>query len=94
MPTNRRRITRSRTAIVDWKIDFLLYGETQHSSGEPGRKSILPFTARREFGGGCLADPLNWKPLWDQFKDDLLPQYRKDHPGKKCWAERELARGK
>lgn len=92
MPTNRRLITRTRTAVVDWKVNFLLFGETPHSSGDTGRKSILPFTARKEYGGGCLADPANWQPLWEELKGDLLPQWRKDHPGELCWAEKELTK--
>lgn len=88
MPTNRKRITRIRTTTEPWMIEFLLYGEAKHST-QPGGKSILPFCWRPEFQG-CFSDAANWRPLWEEIKGDLLPQWRKDNPGKLCWAEREL----
>jgi len=67
---------------------FLLRGEAPHSS-IPGKKSILPFTWQKQFNG-CLADPANWIPLWESLKDELLPQWRKEHGKELCYSEKEL----
>jgi hypothetical protein len=74
-----------RGNVPSWVIEFLLFGESKHSS-IPGRNSILPFCWRKEFDG-CLAASRNWLPLWRKLRDVLLPQWRREHPDSLPWAE-------
>lgn len=88
MPTTRSRRFRKSTAVEPWQIEFLLHGCVKRPDGT---NSPRPYIWRK----GEPAGPFyrNWRPLWDELRDELLKTWAKDHPDSLPWAARQELEG-
>lgn len=74
MPRRRWR-SRTRTArLVDPLRAFL-------ESGDPGHGQLTLFILSRPGG-----DPALLRPLWERHRDEILPAWVGQHPGRRPWA--------
>lgn len=80
MPSTRAKRTRKSQGIEDWKIEFLLYGCCKRDDGS---NRVTPYLWREEYGGPFCNVVLK---AWRELRDELLPQWIKDHPGSRPWA--------
>jgi hypothetical protein len=85
VPSNRKR-TRRQSQAEPWRVEFMLHGCVIRPDGT---KSPRPFMYEREYDC-CFADHRALRPAWEAARDELLPQWIKEHPGTRPFAWRGI----
>lgn len=77
MPRKPRKSRIMKRAIDPAEIYFLQYGTTK--GGPPYEHLKLELFLR-----GMHVD--NWKPIWEEVREEVMAAWIKKHPGTRCWA--------